>query len=151
MRFLAIAAKWCIPMLLLSAVCFSRHDAYPDSTKGTDTAVAIQPDSARPVIRARYYRTKGPCVRMGDSWAMPVIDGFEVVEVVKGVLKAKSIEVRPFTGGATYPKELAEDKIFTLRLTPSEHTNQQVRENAKEGYSYIWINGDELEELIAGK
>ncbi len=99
------------------------------------------------VFRARYYRTKGPCIRVGNALEMPAIDAFTVVEVVKGDFKARSITVRALTGGGPdYPKELVEGKVYTLRLTPSERTKQQLREHEKEGYSYLVIDGDELME-----
>jgi hypothetical protein len=104
------------------------------------------------VFRARYYHTKGPCVRIGDALAMPVVDAFEVVEVVQGALPAKTINVRFHSAsGSGYPKELAEGKTYTLRFTPSEGTREQLRDNQKEGYSFIWVDGDEIEEQKVGK
>ena len=99
------------------------------------------------VFRARYCRTRGLCIQIGNSWGMPAVDAFEVIEALKGDLKARSIEVRPLSsGGSGYPKELVEGKVYTLRLTPSDRTKQQFRENKKDGSAYIVVDGDELKE-----
>src|SRR5262245_16730869 len=50
------------------------------------------------VFRGKYYRTKGPCIQIGDSLAMPVVEGFEVLGVDRGELSAKRIQVHPLTG-----------------------------------------------------
>jgi hypothetical protein len=100
------------------------------------------------VFQAKYYQTKGPCIRVGDALVMPAIDAFEVTKKVQGEFKPKHVLVRALTGGGPrYPKELVVEKVYTLRLTPSERTRQQLRENENEGYSYVAIDGDEIEEL----
>jgi hypothetical protein len=100
------------------------------------------------IFRASYYRTRGPCFRTPDGgWAMPAVDGFELVEVVRGRLKATRIEVRPLSGrAAAYPKDLVEGKVYRLRWTPSAQTRQQLRKAEKEGDRLVLANGDELEE-----
>jgi hypothetical protein len=104
------------------------------------------------VFRAKYYQGKGPCIKIGDSLAMPAIDAFEIVEVLQGDLIAKNVDVRAMTqGGPSYPKKLAEGKTYTLRLRPSEKTKQQMQENRKEGFTFLWVDGDELEEHMAGR
>jgi hypothetical protein len=98
------------------------------------------------------YQTKGPCIRVGDTLAMPVVDAFSVVENVQGDLKATTIHVRvPSPHGPLYPKQLTEGRTYALRLTPSATTQQQLRGNASEGLSFIWIDGDEIEEQRPGK
>ena len=99
------------------------------------------------VFRGKYYQTTGPCIQLGDSLGMPIIDAFEVVEVVEGALKAKHVNVRAMTeGGSSYPKEMAVGKIYTLRLTLADETSTQLRENESKGYTFLWIDGDEIEE-----
>lgn len=105
------------------------------------------------VFRAKYYKTTGPCIQFGDAIGMPIIDAFKVVDVLKGNLKATSINVRAMSeGGSSYPKNLAEGTIYTLRLTPSATTTNQLQENEKEeGATFFWINGNEIEEFQAAK
>lgn len=141
----------------LLAGCSSQHEAPGDPAppEGRDAPAVVAP--AEPpkevvVFRARYYRTKGPCVRIGDALAMPVVDGFEVTEVVGGQLKATRIEVRPFSGGGpAYPKELTDGKVYLLRLTPSDKTKQELREMEKEDGHFVWIDADEIEEHVPGR
>jgi hypothetical protein len=126
----------------------------PDSNEGTESEPKlVTPDESEVfVIRAKYYQTTGPCIEIGDTLAMPVIDAFEVVEVLNGDLKVESINVLAMTeGGSTYPKEMEEGKVYTLRLTPSERTTKQLRENQKKGRAFLWIDGDEIEEQGAVK
>jgi hypothetical protein len=114
--------------------------------------VPVEQDKETFVFRAKYYRTKGPCIRIGNGWAMPLVDAFEVVEIVKGDLQAKYIEVRALTsGGSGYPKELAEGMVYTLRLTPTDRTMQQLQENQKQGSSFLCVNGEEIEEHQVGQ
>ncbi len=82
---------------------------------------------------------------------MPMIDSFAVVEVVKGNLMAKCIQVRAFTErGRSYPKELIEGHVYTLRLTPKGPTKQQLRANEQDDGSFVVVDGDEIEEEKAG-
>jgi hypothetical protein len=120
--------------------------------EGQDEIVPVKQEKEVFVFRAKYFQTKGPCIKIGNAIAMPVIDAFEVVEVVKGNLKAKSILVRPFTrGGSAYPQKLTEGKVYTLRLTLSERTKQKLQENDQNGTTYVGIDGDQLEEDEGGK
>src|SRR5262249_59676926 len=106
----------------------------------------------RYVICAKYYNMSGTCIEIGGSIAMPAVDGFRVVEVIEGELKATEIEVRPFArGGPAYPRELSEGKVYPLRLTPTERTKRQLLENEQTGNSFVWVDGNEIEEQIAGK
>src|SRR5262249_47933565 len=150
----------CLATCIVVASCSSNYDSDADATREAETTVVktpgradlVKPDKGTIVIRAKYYRTKGPCIRIGDAWAMPVVDGFEVVQVVSGTLQATFINVRPLSGGGpAYPKELAEGKIYTLRITPSEQTKKQLLENEKEGWRALRIDGDEIEEKKPGK
>jgi hypothetical protein len=136
--------------------CSSQQEVAGDSPSANEKGTVTAQEAATPakqrteafVFRAKYYQTKGPCIQIGDTFAMPAVDAFEVVERVKGDLKAKCITVRALTGGGpAYPKKLAEGKVYTLRLSPSERTKQQLRGNEKEGYSYVVVDGDEIEEL----
>ena len=154
--------RWLFVLMCSIAVCSilggcsSQQEVVRDSPSANPKdEAASAPEVAAPVkqenevflFQAKYYRTTGPCIQLGDALGMPIIDAFEVVEVLEGNLKAKSINVRAMTeGGSTYPKEMAEGKIYTLRLTPSERTTKQLRENQKEGYMFLWIDGDEIEE-----
>lgn len=103
------------------------------------------------VFRAKYYQTTGPCIELGEGRrGTPFIDAFEVVEVLEGDIKAKHVHVRAMSeGGSRYPTELAEGKIYTLRLVPSVETSRQLRENEKKGATVLWIDGDEIEEQKA--
>ena len=105
------------------------------------------------VFRGKYYKTTGPCIQLGDALGMPIIDAFDVVEVLEGNLKAKTIDVRAMTeGGSSYPKEMEEGKIYTLRLKPSVETSEQLRENEnKTDDTFLWVDGDEIEEQKATK
>jgi hypothetical protein len=121
------------------------------ATKAPDVS-PVKPEKEVFIFRARYYHTKGPCIQIGNDIAMPVVDAFEVIEVVQGDLHAETIKVQPLSaGGSGYPKELVEGKTYTLRLTPSERTKEQLRENQQKGYSWIWADGHEIEEQKAGK
>ena len=120
----------------------------------TNEPKLVTPDEAEAVvIRAKYYQTTGPCIELGDDLlGMPIIDAFQVVEVLDGDFTAKSINVRARTElGGTYPKDMEEGKIYTLRLTPSEGTIKQLRENQTKGHTYLWMDGDEIEEQKSAK
>ena len=98
------------------------------------------------VFRAKYHRTTGPCIEMGDTLAMPLVDVFEVVEVLGGDLKIKNIHVRAMTeGGVAYPQDLEEGKIYSLRFRPSESTKKQMSENEEKGHPFLWVDGREIE------
>jgi hypothetical protein len=104
------------------------------------------------VFRAKYSRTRGPCIWLGDARAMLLVDSFTVVEVVKGNLTAENIEVRPLSdGGPEYPKELVEGLIYTLSLNPSEGTRHQLTENGKDGINFVWVDRGEIQEQKAGR
>lgn len=57
----------------------------------------------------------------------------------------------PWTRDPSYTKEIAEGKVYTLRLEPPESTLKQFRENKQECLTFLWINGNEIEELKAAK
>ncbi len=142
--------------------CVSREEVATkspssDAENGTEARrenVAIVSDE-RPtfVFRGKYYRTTGPCIELGAGrLGMPFIDAFEVVEVLAGDVKAKHVVVRAMTeGGSRYPTKLAEGKTYTLRLVSSAETSRQLREKRKEGVTFLWIDGDDLEEQNAEK
>jgi hypothetical protein len=133
-------------VLALVLLAHSRGDARTNPGRPVSTAVT-PPERGRIVFLARYYRTRGPCLRIGKGWAMPVVDAFEVVQVVKGKLPASFIKVRLHTGGGeAYPRHLTPGKLYTLRLTPSATTRQRLRANEKEGFSSVWVDGDEIED-----
>jgi hypothetical protein len=160
MRRSLVLAGFSAGASLILVGCSAQQDgasAQPgvEEKKPATTAVAaiqVKPEKEAFIFRAKYYRTKGPCVRMGDALAMPVVDAFTVTEVLEGELKARDITVRAFTGGGPgYPKELREEEVYTLRLTPSERTRQQLRENEKELPSHLVVDGEELEELQSAR
>jgi hypothetical protein len=160
MRRLLILLMGSTVVFSFLAGCWSQQEVASDSipvregepAKAQMVAPHAKQGTANFVFRAKYYRTKGPCIQMGDKLVMPAVDGFEVVKVIKGKLNVKRVEVRPLTGGGSaYPHDLREGKVYTLKLTPSDNTRQQLRENETQGYSYIVIDGDELEDQKAGK
>ena len=54
------------------------------------------------VFRGKYYQTTGPCIQLGEGrLGMPIIDAFEVVEVLEGDIKAKYVNVRAMTEGGS--------------------------------------------------
>lgn len=146
--------RWLMILVLGSLVgCIAQQDngtAEPaHNDERVNAPVVTEPtvrDKEVYVFRAKYYRTKGPCVQIGNKLAMPMIDAFSVVEVIQGNFHTKSIHVRHGTGGPDYPESLVEDKVYVLRLTPSPRTKQQLRENETEGYSTLAVDGDELTE-----
>ena len=103
------------------------------------------------VFRGKYYQTTGPCIDLGQGRrGMPFVDAFEVVEVLEGDIKAKHVVVRAMSeGGPRYPTDLVDGKVYTLRLVPSLETSRQLREKEKEGVTFLWIDGDEIEEQKA--
>ncbi len=144
--------------LVLVAGCYEQDGCPPATPPGQGPDAAVAPPAADPplpeppgiVVRAKFYRAKGPCIQMDKARAMAALDAFEVVEVVSGALPAKWIEVQFHTGGGpSYPRDLTVGKIYTLRLTPSERTKRQLRENEKEGHSFLHIDGSELAEQKA--
>ncbi len=99
-------------------------------------------ENAAIIIKAKHYRTMGPCIRMGNALGMPIIDAFEVVEVVKGSLpvNVKHIMVRAMTGDL---ENLKGGKVYLLRLTPSADTKSQLRDR-KDDNPWLWVNCNEL-------
>jgi hypothetical protein len=136
--------------------CVEKDD--PDTSSNKATVGKGSPPAHRGkeagdvVFRARYYKGKGPCIRKDDGWAMPAVDDFEVVEVVRGKLNASDITVRLHTNhGPGYPADLKQGEVYTLRLSPSEGTKQQLRQNAKEATSLLEVDGDEISEVKGNK
>lgn len=160
MRYLYLFILTCVMAVGTSLVgCAQQEEVAkespPASFEGEPTAQTASEVSAPGpqqnevlVFRGKYYKTTGPCIQLGNTLAMPIIDAFEVVEVLAGNLKAKSIDVRAMSGGgSSYPQDLAEGKVYTLRLTPSAGTSKQLRKNEnKEGLTFLWVDGDEIEE-----
>lgn len=140
------------------AGCSSQVGVGRDSPSAVvETVAASESASSAPVtrkkdvlvFRAKYYQTTGPCIQLGDNaLGMPIIDAFEVVEVLEGNFKANTINVHSMSeGGSSYPRNMAEGETYTLRLTPSEETPKQLHEKQnKEGDTFLWIDGDEIEE-----
>jgi hypothetical protein len=106
------------------------------------------PRSEPIVVRAEYHAGRR-CVRMADSaFALVQTDSFTVVPVIRGRLKAKSIDVRLFSSrGPSYPKGLAEGVALTLRLNFSDETLRQVEECEQKNSSEITVNGEEVEQM----
>ena len=126
-------------------------DANKDTKTATEVAAPVTPGKEVFVFRAKYYQTTGPCIQLDEEHlGMPIIDAFEVVEVLEGDMKAKYVNVQAMTeGGSRYPTELAEGEIYTLRLVPSVDTSRQLRESNQEGVTFLWIDGDEIEKQKA--
>jgi hypothetical protein len=132
----------------------SHSSGAEDETEPRRENVAIGSDKREAfVFRGKYYKTTGPCIDLGAGrLGMPFIDAFEVVEVLEGDLKAKHVVVRAMTeGGSRYPTGLAEGETRTLRLVPSAETSRLLREKGKEGITFLWIDGDEIEEQEVAK
>jgi hypothetical protein len=122
-----------------------------EPAEGPSIAGPVEKEDEVFVFRGKYSQTKGPCLQIGDALVMPAVDAFEVVEVVKGNLKAKLVIVSAFSGGGSgYPKELTEGREYILRLAPSERTTQKLRENEKEGNWSVVVDGVEIKEQKVG-
>jgi hypothetical protein len=132
----------------LVLVADSGRDARPAADTGSEEARPQANSSERgPAVevRARYYRTKGPCVQIGDALVMPVVHGFEVVGVEAGALPGRRIEVLPHSGpGPDRPWPLVEGAEYRLRLTLSERTR---REWAQPGRAVLWVDADEVAQV----
>ena len=147
-----VSASMAAGLLMAGAHAQTQPGQPPDAATVPSAGDPPLPQAEDIVVRARYYWTKGPCIRTGGGWAMPALDAFEVVEVVSGAFRAKHLEVRFRTsGGPSYPRDLTRDKIYTLRLTPAEGTKRQLRENEKEGSSFLCVDGSELSEVKGEK
>lgn len=96
------------------------------------------------IFSATHYRTKGPCIQIGESLAMPIIEGFEVLGVDRGELPAKRVQVRPLTGSG-HLDGLGDGEACVLRLIPSQETREQLRGDGKEAIGVLWVDGSELE------
>src|SRR5262249_49182015 len=70
------------------------------------------------VVRARYDTVKGPCIRLSDGgWAMPAIDAFRVLEMIRGEPRATDIYVRPpYSVDTVYPRGLDRGDEVTIRV-----------------------------------
>jgi len=116
-----------------------------EAAQAQDVAAVEKSKEAPFVFRAKYCRRRGPCIQTDGGFAMPAIDSFDVVELIKGDLTAKYFLVRGVIGGSlAYPKKLVEGQVYTLALTPSERTNQQLRANEQHGEPLVYVNGDEI-------
>jgi hypothetical protein len=157
-----------LPLILICSIavssflegCSSPGDAVRDSPSANSRSEAesvsgvcapVTHEKGVIVFRGKYYRTTGPCIQLGNALGMPIIDAFEVVGVLEGDLKARGVLVRAMTeGGPSYPEGMVEGEAHTLRLTPSDGALRQLRENQdREGYTFLWIDGDEIEEQNA--
>jgi hypothetical protein len=136
MRRLLIVCIYLTAALSFLIGCSSREEGASDSipVKKEEAKAQGPVDPGKKgneifIFRAKYYQTDGPCIFSGSTVSMPIVDAFQIIEVVKGDLKAKGIIVRALSEcGPGYPKELAVGKVYTLCLTPSERTKQQLLE-----------------------
>ena len=132
----------------LALLADSERDVRPGSGNGPDAPrpEANAGDRGPAVeVRARYYQTKGACVRVGDALVMPVVHGFQVVAVEAGTLPGDRIEVHPLSGpGPDRPRPLVEGSEYRLRVTPSERTR---REWAQPGRAVLWVDSDEIAQV----
>ena len=119
-------------------------------TEAAHRATAPRKDSEAIILKVEYHRGRGPCVRFADgSLAMPVMDYFKVVGVVRGRLKATIINVRAFTPKSSgYPQNMTEDQTLTVRLTLSDESWKQAEANEQQSIRFLFINGDEVEQVI---
>jgi hypothetical protein len=81
---------------------------------------------------------------------MPRLDAFKVIEVFQGSLKATSIYVRGpgYPIGTTYPTDLDEDTVLTLRLTPSADAVKENEEDIeKGGLKILLVDPEEVERV----
>lgn len=95
-------------------------------------------------LKAKHYRTTGPCIDLGGgALGMPIIDGFEIVQVVSGSLpkSVKKLEVRALSGDVG---KLKEGETCVVTLNPSADIKSQFQDRAKDGYSWLWVNASEL-------
>ncbi len=78
----------------------------------------------------------------------PVSDEeFEVIEIIRGELPAKSIKVPYRSSGDCFmhPKGMKGGTVYTLRFTPSAATKQLLRERENNAADYTLRASDKLE------
>jgi len=95
------------------------------------------------VVKAKHFRTTGPCIEMGKTLVMPIIDAFSLTEVVNGSLP-ESVEVILVRALSGQVKAVKEGEIYLVELAPSADTKSQIKDRAKDGYSWLWVNESEL-------
>ena len=75
------------------------------------------PEEEAIVFLGKYCQTNSPCIQFDDAIAMPIIDAFEVVEVLEGNPNVEHVSVRAMTeGGRPYPKDMAEGEMLHLAI-----------------------------------
>lgn len=102
------------------------------------------------VVKAKHIHTRGPCIPIGGGLAMPIIDAFQVLEIVKGSLpkSVTTIQVRALSGNLPNVKK---GEVNVLRLTRSADSKSQLEDRAKDGYTWLWVNAGELKVEAAPK
>jgi hypothetical protein len=128
------------------AACEPKGDADSASAKSRTRPITFSGDPTLVVVRATYRQTKGPCFRDGDAWVMPLVDAFDIAEVLEGKFHAKHITVRLFGEHAPhYPRELVEGNEYVLCLRLSDETKADLREKEEKGYDFLWMDRCEIE------
>jgi len=129
-----ILMRFTIPVFIAAALFLPSPTVVARETPATGGDV---------LFKARHHRGTGPCIPVGNGLARPIIDVFDVVDVVEGSLPktVRSIQVRAMTGEV---KDGKEGTVQVYRLTPSADTQAQLRAREKDRGSWLWVNATEL-------
>lgn len=137
LKVLAAATLGTILFLLCSAEHW--HSSSPDNSPDAASNPADEI-----VFTAKHYRTKGPCIKIENGWAMPIIEGFKVTNVASGkLLRIDRVQVRPLSR-STHLAGLGDGETCTLRLVPSRDTSERLRRDDKTSADVLWVDGDEI-------
>jgi hypothetical protein len=107
-------------------------------------------DAPKPIIvRVEYFASRGWCIRGADgSIAMPVMDSFRVLALIRGRLEADQIFVRPGSRpGPLYPSGLARGEILTIRLNLSDDTWKRAEGLKARDSRTLVVDGEEVERI----
>jgi hypothetical protein len=122
--------------------------ADPFGTKGPKTSQAAETKKEKSdqvlVYRVTYDHSRGPCIWTEHGRIIPRINTFTVVNSRCPNGKPLRIKLRFATAGAELTKRLEIGETYELRLTPSQETKKQLEENSRRGFSFLWVNGDEI-------
>jgi hypothetical protein len=107
-------------------------------------------DDPEPIIvRARYGTEKGACVVGSDgSVAMPVVDTFTIVEVIRGEPRATDIAVRPgYPVDSDYPRSLAIGEVVTLRVRPARDEWERLGQENGERHRRLNVDPEDVDRI----
>lgn len=126
------------------------RDLQAEERKTTKPATRRRWEDPEPiVVRARYDTVRGPCISGSDgSWAMPAIDAFNILEVIRGESRATDIYVRPpYPVGSNYPRGLARGGLVTLRVGPARDEWERLDKRKDDEYRILYVNPEDVERI----